>query len=240
MKKKIFKDYELKEPEEDLEIVSKDQSSKPIVISDFRKKGISTILIRKNTKVLFKSYFDTKKIFFLEKNAELNSYDLGKNVNLEVSLLEENSVFNQKGLLIGDGDWKVIVKHQTEKTSSNVQIKNLVDAGEFSKIEGIIKIDDGCPKASGNLEITSLLLSDSARVYSLPILEISTDDVSCTHSASVTKLDQEEIFYLMSRGLSQQEAEDLLIKSFKESDEIIEDMISYLERNSEQEEKNES
>jgi Fe-S cluster assembly protein SufD len=60
----------------------------------------------------------------------------------------------------------------------------------------------------------NLLLSPKARVDTKPQLEITADNVKCTHGATVSQLDEEEIFYLQSRGLNQTEARDLLINAF--------------------------
>merc|ERR1712151_657596 len=60
----------------------------------------------------------------------------------------------------------------------------------------------------------SILLSDKARVWSVPSLEIIADDVQCTHGATVSDLSEEELFYLRSRGLSQSLSRNLLMYAF--------------------------
>jgi Fe-S cluster assembly protein SufD len=65
----------------------------------------------------------------------------------------------------------------------------------------------------------NLLLSDRARVDAIPQLEIVADDVRCTHGATVTRLQQEELFYLRSRGLGDDQAARLLLAGF--CDEIL-------------------
>ena len=60
----------------------------------------------------------------------------------------------------------------------------------------------------------NLLLSDECRANSLPNLEIEADDVKCSHGATVGQLDSEALFYLLSRGLSQQQAERLVVLGF--------------------------
>ncbi|MCZ6705902.1 MAG: SufD family Fe-S cluster assembly protein, partial [Bacteroidetes bacterium] len=66
----------------------------------------------------------------------------------------------------------------------------------------------------------SILLSDSAHMYSKPELEIYADDVKCSHGATTGQLDEEAIFYLRSRGLRKEEARLLLLESFAR--EVIE------------------
>ena len=63
----------------------------------------------------------------------------------------------------------------------------------------------------------SLLLSSNARADALPILEIEADDVRCKHGSTTGRVDDEQIFYLMSRGLSRQEAQRMIVQGFFET-----------------------
>jgi Fe-S cluster assembly protein SufD len=62
-----------------------------------------------------------------------------------------------------------------------------------------------------------LLLSPKARTDALPILEIEADDVRCRHGSTTGRIDEEQIFYLMSRGLSYQEAQRMIVQGFFET-----------------------
>ena len=70
----------------------------------------------------------------------------------------------------------------------------------------------------------NLLLSNTAEANSLPGLEILADDVKCSHGATVGRLDEDQLFYLMSRGISERKAQELLVFGFFE--EIIEKLES--------------
>jgi len=71
-------------------------------------------------------------------------------------------------------------------------------------------------KTDGYQANRNLILSDQARADSIPGLEILTDDVRCTHGATVGKIDEEQIFYLESRGLPRIQAERLVVEGFFE------------------------
>ena len=62
-----------------------------------------------------------------------------------------------------------------------------------------------------------LLLSDEARAEAVPDLEIESDDVKCSHAATISKIPEEQLFYLMSRGLSKFEGESMIVEGFLES-----------------------
>ena len=63
----------------------------------------------------------------------------------------------------------------------------------------------------------NLLLSQKARADALPILEIEADDVRCKHGSTTGRIDDEQVFYLMSRGLSYQEAQRMIVQGFFET-----------------------
>ena len=78
----------------------------------------------------------------------------------------------------------------------------------------MIYVDPVAQKTDGFQANRNLLLSHDARADSIPGLEILADDVRCTHAATISKLDEEPIFYLMSRGLPRREAEKLAVDGF--------------------------
>ncbi|HUH12090.1 MAG TPA: Fe-S cluster assembly protein SufD [Longimicrobiales bacterium] len=104
--------------------------------------------------------------------------------------------------------------HVSDHASSDLLYKSaLYDKGR-SVFRGIIKVFKGAQRTDAYQTNRNLLLSDKARADSLPNLEIEADDVRCSHGATVGHLDEEELFYLMSRGLSRSEAERLVVFGF--------------------------
>jgi Fe-S cluster assembly protein SufD len=89
--------------------------------------------------------------------------------------------------------------------------------GEATTIlNGITKIEKGAEKANGEQAENILMLSEKARGDANPILLIDEDDVKAGHAASVGRVSEESIYYLMSRGIDRQEAERLIILGFLE------------------------
>jgi Fe-S cluster assembly protein SufD len=80
--------------------------------------------------------------------------------------------------------------------------------------QGMIYVDPVAQKTDGFQANRNLMLSRECRADSIPGLEIKADDVRCTHAATLSQLDQEPIFYLMSRGIPRLEAEKLAVDGF--------------------------
>ena len=79
---------------------------------------------------------------------------------------------------------------------------------------GMIRVEEDAQKTNAYQENRNLLLSDKAHADSIPGLEIMANDVRCTHAATLGRVDREELFYLMARGLSRAEAERLIVRGF--------------------------
>ena len=75
----------------------------------------------------------------------------------------------------------------------------------------MIKVDPGADKTDGAQRNENLMLSDHARADSIPGLEIEADDVICTHGATSGRVDDEQMFYLRSRGLTRKEAARMIV-----------------------------
>ena len=97
--------------------------------------------------------------------------------------------------------------------------KAVVDDAGRSVFHGAVQVPQAAQRTSASQLSRNLLLSDRARVDAIPQLEIVADDVRCTHGATVTRLQQEELFYLRSRGLGADQAARLLLEGF--CDEIL-------------------
>ena len=78
----------------------------------------------------------------------------------------------------------------------------------------MIRVEEGAQKTNAYQENRNLLLSSEASANSIPGLEILANDVRCTHGATLGRVDREQLFYLMARGLSRSEAERLIVRGF--------------------------
>ncbi len=104
--------------------------------------------------------------------------------------------------------------HRAAHSKSDLLYKGALDARARAVFRGIIKVHPGAQQTDAYQTNRNLLLSEDARAESLPNLEIEADDVRCSHGATVGQLDQEHLFYLMSRGLSRPQAERLVVMGF--------------------------
>lgn len=107
--------------------------------------------------------------------------------------------------------------HNAPNTTSDLLYKGAVTGNARSVWQGNIYVATGADKTDGYQSNRNLILSRSARADSIPGLEILADDVKCTHGATVGKVDQEQIFYLKSRGLPESEARHLIVEGFFEA-----------------------
>ena len=111
-------------------------------------------------------------------------------------------------------DYRMLLHHQGKRTSSNVLLKGAVEDQAQSVFTGLLKIDKNAVRTSAFETNRNLVLSEDAKAHSVPNLEIECDDVICGHGSSVGPLEEEHRYYLMSRGIPKEKAEQMLIKGF--------------------------
>ena len=121
------------------------------------------------------------------------------------------------GLFIGKhglGQIKTIQRHLAPDTTSDLLIKSVLFNEASYDFHGLIRIDRSAPGAWANQRNDNLLLCEKAKVNTRPELEILNDDVKCTHGVTSGKLNEEQLFYLTSRGIPKIKAEQLMIEGF--------------------------
>ena len=104
--------------------------------------------------------------------------------------------------------------HLYENTKSYQLIKSVIDDSSKSVYQGKIYVDSKAQKTDGYQLSKAILLNEQAEFNAKPELEIYADDVKCSHGSASGSLDEDSIFYLMSRGLDQKTAKELLINGF--------------------------
>jgi len=107
-----------------------------------------------------------------------------------------------------------IIHHKAPHTRANTTLKGVARDHASLTFVGRIIIDEECGDSHSFLTERILLLSDTAHAKAVPDLEIKTDDVSCSHAASVSNIPDDHIFYLMSRGLRRDQAEQMIVEGF--------------------------
>jgi Fe-S cluster assembly protein SufD len=129
--------------------------------------------------------------------------------NYSLSLGRKDQLFDQR----------TIQHHLAPNGKSNLLFKNALLDESKSIFSGLIKVDANAQNTDSFQTNRNLLLSGNAEADSLPGLEILANEVKCSHGATTSKIDEQELFYLQSRGISKTLAEKLIILGFFE--EII-------------------
>ena len=106
--------------------------------------------------------------------------------------------------------------HFAPNTSSKVTSKSISKGGGRASYRGLLKVYKGAHGVRSNVVCDALLLDPKSRTDTYPYIEIDEDDVSIGHEASVSKVGEEQLFYLMSRGLSAEEATTMVVSGFIE------------------------
>ena len=119
-------------------------------------------------------------------------------------------------------DTTTFVDHAVPDCTSREVYKGALDDNSCGVFQGKILVRKGAQRTDGHQLNKALLLSEGAEIDAKPELEIYADDVKCSHGATAGELDEEQLFYLRSRGVMEAEARDLLVTAFlEESLEVI-------------------
>jgi Fe-S cluster assembly protein SufD len=138
--------------------------------------------------------------------------------DLQCKLQSPGAHVDMLGLYLGEGtqhiDHETLQDHIAPHASSNLLFKGALRDSGRSVFRGMIRVHPKAQRTDAYQTNRNLLLSPDARADSLPNLEIGADDVRCSHAATIGQLDEEEIFYLLSRGIPKQEAMRLVVFGF--------------------------
>jgi Fe-S cluster assembly protein SufD len=135
-----------------------------------------------------------------------------------VELIGEQAKVEILGAFIAKGSERlsvdVVTIHKARNTEADTFLRAVVKDKARVEIRGLIKIEKEAQKTNAFLKENVLLLSGTASAEAVPDLEIEANDVKASHAASVGKIDEEQVFYLMSRGLSRAKTEELIVEGF--------------------------
>ncbi|ABY93591.1 Iron-regulated ABC transporter membrane component SufB [Thermoanaerobacter thermohydrosulfuricus] len=106
--------------------------------------------------------------------------------------------------------------HLAPHTSSKVLAKSISKDGGISSYRGLLKIGPNAEGAKASVQCEGLMLDDISRSDTMPVIEIENDNVDIGHEAKVGRISDEQIFYLMSRGLSEDDARAMIVRGFVE------------------------
>ena len=150
--------------------------------------------------------------FILSSGSNFSKNEINCNLNGEYSSAFVNGIFS-----LNDGqhhEVRTIINHLVENTKSYQLIKSVLGKNSKSAYQGKIFVDPKAQKTDGYQLSKAILLDETSEFNAKPELEIYADDVKCSHGSASGSLDENSIFYLMSRGLNYQQSKELLINGF--------------------------
>jgi Fe-S cluster assembly protein SufD len=122
------------------------------------------------------------------------------------------------GAYFADGeqhlDYDTFQEHIAPNTTSDFAFKGALRDHATAVWRGMIKVEKDAQKTNAYQENRNLILSERAHADSIPGLEIEANDVRCTHGATISPVNRDELFYAMARGISRGEAERLIVRGF--------------------------
>ncbi len=197
------------------------------------QSGVTEIVAKEGSSLDFVSVQEWNDNFYdfsikravLEKNAIVNwTFGCfgGKTTkwNIETVFNGEGSQSKNLGIFFGSSsqhfDITTNAYHMVPHTTNDILTKGVLKDDATSVYHGLISVEKDAQKTDSYLADHTLLLSDNALANSIPELKIEANDVRATHGATIGKIDEEQLFYLMSRGLKREEAEMLIVRGFFE------------------------
>lgn len=132
---------------------------------------------------------------------------LGKNARANVLSI----AFANKGQHQDTGSKAV---HLAPNTSSRITSKSICVNGGRTSYRGLVKVNKGSANVKSSVRCDALILDDKSRTDTYPYMEIDENDATITHEASVGKIGEDQLFYMMSRGVSEQEALNMIVLGF--------------------------
>ena len=143
--------------------------------------------------------------------------------NVIVRMKGENCNLNADGLYLVDREQEcdnyIFVEHAKPHCNSRELYKGIVDDAGRARFNGHVLVQDGAVKTEAYQTNRNILLTDKAHVDTRPFLEIYNDDVKCSHGSTIGQLDEQALFYLQTRGISERTAVTMLSYAF--CDEVI-------------------
>lgn len=193
--------------------------------------GAERVFVKEGASLFFASWQDVsnKSTFFTDhrsyigKDASLNylAASTGASVSKQFNrffLEGERAKATLSGVFGADGQRRTSFTtyqfHKVPNCFSDLLFKGILSDSSIGFYRGLIKVYPGAQKTHAYQANRNLLLSSNAKAHSLPFLEISANDVFCTHGATVGKINEEQLFYLTSRGIEPYVARQMIVEGF--------------------------
>jgi Fe-S cluster assembly protein SufD len=165
-----------------------------------------------------------KMVFVAAPQGEID-YDYRIELNGEGAEVELYGVFVTRGE--SRARIHTEMRHNAPRCRSNQQVRGVADESGYGLFDGLVYVAPDAQQTEAYQQSRNVLLSPTARIQTQPQLEIYADDVKCSHGATVGQMNEEEIYYMRQRGLSEEDARRLQLGGFvqeivdKVSDEAL-------------------
>lgn len=169
--------------------------------------------------------------FVLHDDAQLNYYSAARYAHntlheWHAQLAGKNSLLTAKELSVLHNHQKLMLRthqhHQASNATSNLLVKGLLADHALFDYAGLVHISSTAHNTNAHQENKNMLFSEFAQARSIPSLEALTNDVQCSHGSATGYFDYDQLLYLQARGMSQKQAQRLLLQAF--SQEILQDL----------------
>ena len=151
---------------------------------------------------------------------EFISADLGRgdySADVEIDLLGDDSAADLEAVYFGDAerklDFNYVIRQHGKRTSANMNVRGALTGKSDKIFRGTLDFKRGAKNSTGRELEEVIILSEGTRNRSVPLMLAAEDQIDGHHAVSVGRLDEEKIFYLMSRGLDKSEAERLIVEA---------------------------
>jgi Fe-S cluster assembly protein SufB len=205
----------------------------PIYSSDSLHSAVVEIIVKKNARVRYTTiqnwstnvYNLVTKRATCEEGATMEWIDgnIGSKVTMKypaVYLLGEHSRGETLSIAFaGEGqhqDAGSKMVHAAPHTSSSIISKSVARSGGRSSYRGLVQVQDGAHHSASSVKCDALLVDTVSRSDTYPYVDVREDDVSMAHEATVSKVSEDQLFYLMSRGMGEDEAMAMIVRGFVE------------------------
>ncbi|MQC26129.1 MAG: Fe-S cluster assembly protein SufB [Chloroflexi bacterium] len=205
----------------------------PVYTTDSFHSGVIEIIVKKGARFRYTTIQNWSNNMYnlvtqramVYENATMEWVDanLGSKVTMKYPscyLLEEGAHGEILSLAFASGhqhqDTGGKVIHFAPRTSSKITSKSISKGGGRASYRGLLKVHKGAENSRSNVVCDALLLDENSRSDTYPYIEIDAEDVTVGHEASVSKVGEEQLFYLMSRGLTEEAAAGMVVSGFIE------------------------
>jgi len=206
----LRKRYE--EPSKKLKIVAIDFGIKNSILKNYKIDQFENDNIRYMFNNIKQSSNSVSETFYLSKGSTFSKNEIFCDLKGEHSSAFVNGIFSLNKSK--HHEIKAKINHFVENTKSYQLVKSVLENKSRSVYQGKIYVDSKAQKTDGYQLSKAILVDETTEFNAKPELEIYADDVKCSHGSASGSLDENSIFYLMSRGLSYKEARELLINGF--------------------------